>query len=331
MTIPFTPPVFATPIINPRIGGFIKPFPYISVSQYRYAPTAMDTDSLVTVDDATSQDQVQALFNTIYRVSGWIDRYLFGALEAANGASLCASLNTEDAMVLVMQGFYNLQCRYGPILELNGCNVGANPAQTQPVDPSIAAQSVFGIRTIKLPASATSFGSNRGPQLVTNPRGPNGKTYVVWTYTNGFPHTQLAADATAGDTQIDVVPNGPNSGLLGVLPGLNLTIDDSSYAEPIIVDEAVGTTLHLDSPLQYDHTVPAAPDWTPVTALPGDVTQAAIFLTTALIKTRGDLSLELADITEAKETQPTADAVTQDVKYALALLDDFRTISRQRS
>ena len=336
MTAPYYPPVLATPVVNPRVGGFVKPVPYLSTSQYRFAPTAMDTNNLVTeaISDLlappTEQDQLQALHDVIQRASGWIDRYLFGTAPAAKGASLCASQTVADGMFLVLQGFLNLQCDYTPILQLDACAVGANPAQVQPISETVAQQSVFGARTIRVPGVFPPYAGN-GPTLQVNTAGPNGKTYCVWTYTAGYPHLKLAVDAAEGDTEIIVDANGPAGSLLGVYAGTALTMEDVSYSENMTVSSVTSTTIHLDSPLQYSHLVPEAPDFIPVTALPGDVIQAAIFLTTALIKTRGDLSLSLAGIAEAKETVPTADAVTQDVVYALNLLEPYRAISKQRS
>jgi hypothetical protein len=102
-------------------------------------------------------------------------------------------------------------------------------------------------------------------------------------------------------------------------------------SETINVTSVSGTTIDFSPALMSTHTVPDYPDFIPVTAIPADVQQAAIFMTTALIKTRGDLSLTLGGIAEAKEALPTADAVTQDVIYAMKLLDPFKVVSRQRS
>jgi hypothetical protein len=333
MVMPYAPALLATPVVNPKVGGFIRPVPYLSVSQYRFAPTAMETDSLEVPPGGsltTAQAQSVALAGVINRMAGWVDRFLYGAAPAAKGASLCASQSTEDGLYYVLQGQLNLQCEYTPILQLDGVAVGANPSMLQPVAESIAQQSVFGARTIYLPAIFPPYAGS-GPTLAINTRGPTGKTYCVWTYTNGYPHLVLAADCAEGDTEIEVLSNGPGGSLLGVYPGTPMSIEDAIAQESINVSSVSGTTISLDSPLQYDHTVPDSPDFIPVTALPGDVIQAAIFLTTALIKTRGDLSLTLAGIEEAKEALPTADAVTQDVAYALNLLEPFRVISKQRS
>lgn len=332
MVAPYYPPVLSTPIVNPKVGGFVRPFPYLSLSQYRYAPTAMDTQSLVTsnIANPTEQDQEQALFNVINRMSGWIDRHCFGSDPAIKGASLCASQVVEDLWVLPLKNQLNLQCSFKPILQLDGLALGSDPSQVQSITQQMAVQCRFGIRTIYVPMVFPGL-MTMGNALNFDTAGPDGKTYCVWTYTAGYPHLQLAANAAQGANSISVLPNGPSGTLLGVYPGTAFSIEDQSNSEPFTVSSVSGTTLNLDAPLTYAHTVPAAPDFIPVTALPEDVIQAAIFLTTALIKTRGDWALELQGINEPKDVTSKADATESDVKYACWLLEPFKVRSKQRS
>lgn len=336
MTAPYFPPVLATPIINPRVGGFIRPVPYLSLSQYRYAPTAMDVSQMVPLGSEdfqiTDQDQMQSLQDVIRRASGWIDRFLFGAAEAAKGASLCASQSVGDGWFKPMaNGMFNLQCDYDPIISLDACAIGGSPTSAQGISQSVAQQVTFGRMTIYVPVWAQGSVLTPGTYLGSPPARSDGKSYAVWAYTSGYPHTSLAEDCDEGDTSIVVNPTGPGDTLAGLLPGMPFSIDDASWSEDNVVESVVGTTVNLSFPLAYDHTVPPVPDFLPVTCLPADVQQAAIFLVTALIKSRGDLTLELSGVEEAKQTQPTADATTQDVAYALNLLEPFRSVTKQRS
>lgn len=336
MTAPYFPPVLATPIVNPRVGGFIRPNPYLSISQYRYAPTAMDVSQMVPqgseLYEITEQDQEQSLYDVIRRASGWMDRFLFGAAESAKGASLCASQVVGDGWFKPMaNGCFNLQCDYDPIISLDGCAVGGSPSKAAGISAQVAAEVTFGRMTIFLPVWAMGSVLTPNSYFGAPPARADGKSYAVWAYTAGFPHMQLAEACAEGDTLIVVKPTGPSNTVTGLLPGMPLSIEDFSWSEDNVVESVVGTTVNLAFPLENPHTVPDAPDFTPVTCLPGDVIQAAIFLTTALIKTRGDLSLELGGIEEAKQTMPQADAVTQDVAYALNLLEPFRNPTKQRS
>lgn len=326
MVAPYTPPLLVAPIVNPAVGGFIKPVPYLSVSQYNYAPTAMDTESLEPF--GTAADQTQVLADTIFRASAWADRIIFGTAPAAKGASLCASQSTGTARVKCLQGEYRLLCDYKPILELDALAFGPNPADLNPIDQATAAQIWFDGRVIIVPSLGT-FAQVNGPGVFIGR--PGGRTYAVWTYVAGYPHLRLAAEADAGAESITVLPNGPGDTLLGIYPGTPLSIDDVGQTEDITVASIEGTTINLTSPLVNDHSIPNGPDFTPVTALPGDVSQAVVFLTTALIKTRGDNSIVLDEIDEPEKIQSTADAVQSDLKTAFDMLAPFRITSKARS
>jgi hypothetical protein len=330
MVAPYSPPLFTTPIVNPSVGGFVKPVPYLSASQYAYAPTAMDTQSLEPNGNAI--DQTQVLADTINRASGWADRIVFGASPSGKGASLCASQSVETAYVRRLNGEFRLLCSYKPVLEIDGIALGTNPADVTGLDVNTASQIRVIGRTLYVPGfmnvpfgtSVASF----GPRLT----GPQGRVYAVWTYVAGYPHLKLAANATEGATTITVEPNGPAGTLLGVYPGTSLSIDDIGLSEDISVLSAAGTTITLDAPLANAHTVPeTGPDFIPVTALPADVSQAVIFLTTALIKSRGDNSIVLDEITEPKDIQSVADAIEGDIAEAFDMLSPFRVMSKARS
>lgn len=331
MVAPYTPTAFSSPLVNPSVGGWIKPTPYISVAQYQYAPTAMDTVNLVPDGEAT--DQTQALYDTIIRASGWADRFVFGASPSGKGASLCASQSVETAWVKVLQGELRLVCSYKPIVEVDGIDIGCSPAAVQPISANQASSIRIGTKVIYVPfiGSAVTLGglSDTLPGYGYGTR--QQRLYAVWSYVNGYPHLQLAADAAASTESITVLPNGPGNTLLGVYPGTPLSIDDWGQTESITVASVSGTTINLTEPLVNEHTIPTAPDFTPVTALPADVIQAVIFLTTALIKTRGDNSIVLDGITEPRAIKPTADAVTEDVENAFHLLRPFRSASKIKS
>lgn len=329
MTVPYAPPLFTNPVVNAKAGGFILPVPYISLSQYDYAPTAMDISSLKV--GGTAEQQQQVLYDLIRRASGWADRYIFGTATGAKGASLCASQTVDDGLYFPLKGSWNLQCRYSPIITLDGCAVGPNPAAVQGINEGVAQQAVFGTRTISIPAVFPQPSPLLSPGALVGVRGPSGKSYVVWTYTSGYAHLRLAADAAIGDDQIVVEPNGPAGSLLGVLPGTPMSIDDWGNTEDINVAGVVGTTIMLDSPLQNEHVVPSSPDFTPVTALPADVIQAVIYLTTALIKTRGDAAIELASLEEPKVVEKDTDNVREDIVQAFGLLNPFRMVANYRN
>lgn len=331
MTTPYAPTPLDTPLINPSVGGYGVPFPYLSCSEYNFAPTAMDTATLIEGGDAVAQ--TRSLADVITRASRWADRYCFGADPAPKGASLCATQNVEQGYFKMLRGELRLICDFKPIIELSAIDIGVNAANLAPLTQAVASGAWFGSKVIHIPGAATSVSFNGFPDTLPGVAGwgQSNRVYAVWAYVSGYPHTQLAASVEAESSTVIVAPTSALGSLYGVYPGTQLTIMDGTQSESFVVESISGATISTVSPLIYDHTVPDAPDFLPVTALPEDVTQAVIFLTTALIKTRGDNSITLDEITEPTKEKSTADDVTEDVTNAFDLLDPFRVVTKIKS
>lgn len=328
MSQPYLPQAFSTPAINPAVGGYGLLLPYISTSMYIYAPTAMSTSSLVPGGNAAQQ--TQALADTIRRASRWADRYLFGTDPAGKGASLAATLTVQSSYTQIINNELRLYCDYRPIMELVGLEIGYDPSSTSPYLSSASTSIRFGSQVIYVPIAYGVFNATVYPTVVPMGSLQNGRRmYSVWSYVNGYPHTSLAANATAGSTTLTLTSTGgTNGGLLGVYPNTTFEILDGANTESVTiasVTNGIGTsTVTLTSPLLYSHTVPTAPDFIPVTAIPDDVTQAIIFLTTALIKTRGDFSLTLDEMTAPTKRNASVGDIESDVAYALEFLEPYR-------
>ena len=293
MPAPYIPTAFATPVVNPFVGSTgAYPIPYLSSAEYISAPTAMDTSHLLPTTDAAAQ--AQALADTIRRASAWADNYCFGADAASKGASLAASLSVEAARFRIKGGELRLICDYKPILEVVGVDVGFAPNAVSSIGPSLASMLIIGRRTITVPfGGGMVMRTNDTPGAVpTGYRG--GSVYAVWSYVNGYAHTQLAADVAAAATSCVVTATDGNGGLFGVYPGTQLTLPDGVNTETVVVSAVTPgttTTTIATSPFANAHTVPGSPGFLPVTTIPQDVTQAVISLTTMLIKTRGARAL----------------------------------------
>lgn len=297
MTAPYTPTPLAVPIINPGVGGTgASPIPYISNSEYTFAPTAIDAAHLIPGGDATAN--TQALADTIRRASRWVDSMCFGSDPAGKGVSLAASLSVESVKTRVKTGELRLICDYRPIQQVVGIDVGFDRSTASSIGPAIAAATRIGRRTIYVPIAGPYALGRSGDAPTQLPRGgrPGGALYAVWSYVNGYPHTQLAADVEEGATTCSVNSTDGAGGLWGVFPssgsflGTELNVIDGQATERVFVQDAAlngATTTLTTSPFANAHTLPTAPDFIPVTAIPEDVHQAAIFVTTFLIKTRG--------------------------------------------
>lgn len=275
---PFSPSSFSTTYVVPQAAESTVQIPYISVSEYQAAPTAVATGALF--PNGTAAQSQQVLADTILRASDWVDEI---TCHAGDG-TLVATVNTDSAWVTGKNAQLRLISRFRPILEVQGIALGPNPAQMQSltINPGL---SVDG-KIITIPATtATATEGDYLPQIVA---GYSGKWYAIWNYVNGFPVSYLAASVAKGATSIQLQPTVGSSGLCGIYAGTGLTITDGVNTETVVASAApTGTTVTLQAGTAFAHTLPTAPDAIKVSALPRAIEQACISLTSALIKVRG--------------------------------------------
>ena len=311
------------------MGGSGVPYPYVSNSEYIFAPTAMDPNNLVPTGDSAAQ--AQSLADTIRRASAWADRFCFGADMSAKGASLCATVSVETDLVQVMRDEIRLICDYKPVIALLGLDIGFSMSNLASVGQQVASQARFGRRTIFVPFGQGSiFSSVLGTLMAPIGLATGTELIAVWSYVNGYPHTYLTEPITAGQTTCTVQPTDGGTGLLGIAPGYTrMTIRDGSLTESFVVSAISGSTLTSQTPFANSHSLPVSPDFIPVTSLPDDVSNAVIFATTFLIKTRGDNSIVLEGLTEPTKVQESAGDEWADLTYAMHLLEPYRIRVKQ--
>ena len=299
MAGPFVPTPQATPVVNPAVGSTgAPPLPYISNSEYIFAPTGMAVSDLN--PGAGPAAQAQSLADVIRRATRWADSICFGADPGTNGASIAASLTVDQATIRIKRGELRLICDYRPLVELVGVAIGTGIGSLAPIDASLFAQARPGRRTWTLPFSGPGTIYRSGDLPTTLPYGASsGSVYAVWSYVNGYPHTSLASNVAQGATTCVVSATDGGGGLWavypasGAFPGTDLQVVDGQYTERVFVQAitpnspSVGQAPLTTTPFANAHTVPASPDFIPLTGIPENVHQVAISLTTMLIKTRG--------------------------------------------
>ena len=270
--------------------------PYITTTEYINAPTAMDTSNLIAGGNA--QVQLEALQEVIGRASSWIDQFTCGAW-----GTLAATQNVENGRVWGNRsGQLIVHPKYWPILSVDAFSYSAVETQVYGYGEM---QGGFGLAA----ASITPAGNVwiEPQQFVVQPSGVvswnvnstygigPGQYFCQWTYTNGWPISQLAASVPAGATSIT-----PTT-VTGIYPGTSLTLYDMPNDEVIRVASSYvpgSATVPLTSPLSYSHPATAT-----VTNIPPAIKQAAILLTTAFIKQRGSGALVVQDIGAVTRTQ----------------------------
>lgn len=283
--------------------------PYLTVAEYKQAPTAIDYDNLVV---ASSDPAVQdaELANNIARASSWIDTYC--------NQVLAATVEVEQQRVrLRPDGMISVHPSYWPVVAVTSFAYGLTPNDLVAYpDPS---QGWIEKQEFILPyTSANILYSSQGPLQFGMPAVPRAETYCKYTYISGYANTLLSASALAGATSITV------QDATGIVAGSRMTIYDGASTETIIVGANYtfgSTTVPLASGLVYAHNSGVS-----VSALPPAVKEAAILATTAMLKVRGDYSLVMQQTSSVGSIGHQAAGVAPDLELAKELLAPFRRI-----
>ena len=282
--------------------------PYITVDEYKSAPTAIDLDNLV-YNSQYPQDQDAELANVIARASSWIDTYC--------NQVLAATTENEQARTRInADGTIRFHPRYNPIIALTSFQYG-NPLTQLETLPDCS-QSWIEPQEIIVPYANLSMSwSSQGPLQFGFPSSPRIEVFIKYQYIAGYVNT-LINTATAGQSSLTV------QDATGIMAGEQLKIYDNMSSELVTVDSSYtfgSTTVPLVSPLAYDHNTGVS-----ISALPPAVKEAAILATTAFLKVRGDSSMTMTVGTRAGEALPNTQKVGEELALAQQLLLPYRRV-----
>ncbi len=278
--------------------------PYISVGDYMRAPTGVSVADLVS--GGGGADQIEMLAELIDQASSQADAICLQVLGATGDIDTGPLRARHD-------GTYAVTTRYWPLLELRSFSLGQPgvlPAAMNLAGASIMRNS-FVIRGRSL---GYGSGPGGGPLSFGGGGRPGVEMIGEWSYVAGWPVTALAITTHPGDAGITVGDTN------GIYPGTRLHIRDGASSESVVVSSLAGPVLTLVSPLISAHVVPGAPDSILVSALPPDVTQAVIRLTSALIKSRSADALVLESVMAEPTKMSGSAGGDADVAAATALL-----------
>jgi len=280
--------------------------PYITVAEYKAAPTAIDYDNLVVGGNSAAQDA--ELANVILRASSFMDEYL--------NQNLNASTQVENQRTrMTSQGFLALHPNNNPVISLQSLSYGTDPNNLIALtDPS---KSWFEDQQIIVPLSQLSNTySSQGP-LAFSAYSPRQPIFVTFQYTSGYVNN-LIASATATQTSMTVQT------ATGIVPGMKLRIYDGANSETVTVSTSYtygSTTVLLASALAYSHASGVA-----FGNLPQTIKEACILITTAFLKVRGDNSLTMSITTKPMGDQSGAQKFGSEMAIAIGMLDLYRRI-----
>jgi hypothetical protein len=279
--------------------------PYLSLAEFKNAPTALDYGNLVQGGNQAAQDA--ELTNAITRASSYIDQFC--------NQIIGATVDVEQQRVRVSaDGSIRIHPKYFPIVALTSLSAGYTPTSLVAVpDCSVAwleeQQIIFPYATANLNWSsqgALGFGGGSPRQTM----------YVNYGYVNGYANTLSAANANVGATSITVLDG------TGITPGESLKIFDGASTENVVVADNYtfgSTTVPLTAPTLYAHSAGVT-----VSALPAAVKEAAILITSAYLKIRGDASLVLGVTNRPGEQAPGSQLTGSDIAHAQEILKPFR-------
>ena len=280
--------------------------PYLTIAEFKQAPTAVDVDDLV--GGGTSAINDQELANVIARASSWIDAHC--------GQVLSSTTDTEALRARFdRMGFLKVHPRFSPITELVSLSYGGLPTLMASVDISTV---WIEPETIVFPVQGFSA-AFAGPIQFSGNYSSTQELFVSITYVNGYANTLLSASVSASATSLSV------DDLAGFTPLHQFMIYDGSSTELLTVSSSFVATsgagnLPLASAVKYTHAVGIS-----VSALPPAVKQAAIYVTSAILKARGNASLVMQTLTPTT-IQSSNPSAAGDLMSAWDLLKPYRRI-----
>jgi hypothetical protein len=279
---------------------------YLTIAEYKNAPTSIDYDNLVIGGNGNAQDA--ELARVIMRASSFMNEYL--------NQNMVADQITETQRARVTgQGWIALHPFNNPIIALESFQYGADPTMLSTLND--CSQVWFEKQQIIIPlAGNTLTWSSSGPlSFGAGSASPYVQMFCKYTYVAGFVNTLSTGVALASSMTVE-------SGT-GILAGQTLTIYDGAKTEKVTVASTYtygSTTVPLTTPLVYDHAAVATGN------MPTALKQACILLTTAFLKTRGDGSMTM-NITTAPTSNISGDMrYSSEIKLALDMIDKYRRV-----
>ena len=291
--------------ITNNTGQFSEP--YLTIAEFKTAPTAIDYDNLVIGGNQAAQDA--ELTNAITRASSWIDQYCNQILGATQDTEQQRGRIKSD-------GTIRFHPKYDPIVSLTSFAYGSDPNNL--VTAADCSKAWLEEGEVIFPyASLSASYSSQGPLQFGMPSTPGVEIFLRYNYVNGYANSTIVS-ATANATSLTV------SNPTGIVAGQSLQIYDGLYSEYVVVASSYSfgsPTVPLISALLYSHN-----SGTAISAMPAAIKEATILVTTAFLKVRGDNSLVMAISTRGSESGSAAKNITSDLSLAQDLLKPFRRI-----
>jgi hypothetical protein len=282
--------------------------PYLTVAEYKNAPTAIDYSNLVVGGNQAAQDA--ELANVILRATSYLNEYL--------NQDLTAQQRVETQRTRInSQGFIALHPSHAPVLSLTSFQYGTDPNGLQTLTD--CSKAWFEDQQIIIPLSQlqTTY-SSQGPLAFGSYNSPRVQMFTKYQYAAGYCNTTIVS-ATAGATSFTVADGS------GFVAGDSYRIYDGASSETITVASSYSygsNTIPTTSALGFSHSSGIA-----VSNLPSAIKEATIIATSAFIKVRGDSSMTMNITTTATPSTATNyQKYGSDLSVALEMINAYRRI-----
>lgn len=280
--------------------------PYLTVAEYKQAPTAIDVNDLV--GGGTQGINDAELGNVIRRASGWIDSHC--------NQTLAATVDTDALRGRVdRRGFITIHPRYWPVTQVVSVSYGPLPNLMASVDTSIL---WIEQQQIVLPIQGLSAAFS-GPIQFSGNYSTTREQFFQVTYVNGYANTGLTASVAASASAV------PVADLTGFVAGLQFEVYDGAATEVLTVASTFLPTTGAGSLPIEGVTTAAHTNGAGASAVPPAVKQACISLTSTILKARGNAALVMQGLTP-QQFQTTNPSAAADMNLAWDLLKPFRRV-----
>lgn len=280
--------------------------PYLTIDEYKQAPTAVDVDDLVGGGSVAINDV--ELSNNLARASSWVDGFC--------GQVLAATSDTETMRARVSRdGFLRLHPRFWPVASVVSCSFGSTPQTMTTLDPTTCWIEQMAV-VFPLRASNASF---LGPIQFSGNYVPFAEQFVSITYVNGYANAALSSNTSSGVTSL------PVSDITGFVPGLRFTVYDGEHTEQLTVASNMTVGSGAGNVLLAAATTDTHNANVSVSALPPAVKLATIYMTNVILKSRGNAALVMSSLipNEIRTNNP---SVASDWDAATQLLMPYRRV-----
>jgi hypothetical protein len=288
----------------------------LTVAEYAVAPTGVDLSNLL--PSGTAAEQTARLSELIGRASSICDGFCDQVLGATT--------DTETERLSVNRaGEIYVHPRNWPVIAVTDFRYGSAPTLVS----ALTDLSGVWVETHGFTVTTPVIGlgpTNQGPLQFGGIAAPGRRMFCQWTYVNGWPNTTLAAPVLAGANTFTVVdPTG-----IYASNGTHLTIYDGTVSATgvpavtergLLVTGVLGSVVTVSPPLAYGHIAGVG-----VSALPDAVKQAVIYLTTALIRSRGSDAIVLESMTSGRMVQSSEGSEVHNLVLAADALDRYRRV-----